>query len=282
MAVIKVIILLIQILILSVNSYMNSIKAYVQQNDMYYAKLLITLPLVMTNTITTNTNTNTVTIYCPGYNIPIQCYNTIINDITSIIPNSNTITYNSNTIDDNDSIITDVNNLNSILMNVNKYKNIVIFGHSRGAAVALSSLLSVNSNSNRIVILLDPVDDSNNNAINIIKKATNVHNIKILLFSLPYGGYSKYYNTYYESSCSPNGRNAASFLDLLNERKISTSYIPIMQFGHFSLLDNDELKKLAIKNVCSYYDPVLSSMTIQQIRQSSYDSIKDFIIHNLL
>jgi len=295
MILIIIILLLLYILNITICSNINSLK-YLYQNNINN-KLFISSLTSMSLLLDNNTYKidDNLLIFCPGYKIPIECYNTIYNIIKNSIKNTNfeTIIYNSNNIDNNDSILTDVDNLkNIILSKVNeKYKkNIIIFSHSRGSSVALSSLLLANinkdnnnnNNNNILLILLDPVDDSINNAYKILKDYHNNNdNIKILLIKLPYGGYSKFYKKSFDSSCAPIGRNADTFKILFEENKYNINYKNIKELGHFGLLEENELEKLVIGNVCQLYDDRLSLNTIQSKKDYAYNIIEEFIKINL-
>ena len=277
-------IVLLNVLVINVYGNINSLK-YVYQNDIY-KKLFLSLSSM--SVYLDSRNDNDLVFFCPGYMIPIECYTNLYDVIQSSIPQSSeTIVYNSNNIDNNDSILTDINNLKNLLSSKTdkQNRNIIIFGHSRGGSVALSSLLSANlkKDINKLLILLDPVDDGFNNAIKILKEYRIVDdNLKILLIKLPYGGYSKFYKKSFDSSCAPNGRNADTFMNIFEEYHYNVDYKIIQEFGHFGLLSEKELEKLAIGNVCSFYDNTLSPNIIQSKKNSAYNIITQFIKLNVV
>lgn len=279
------------LIIIDGNGTISSLKT-ILRNDVYRKLFLsLTSSILLDNNNNNNNNignnSKNLLIMCPGYKIPIECYNTLYNIIENSIPNCETIIYNSNNIENNDSILTDVTNLKNLLLSkVDKQmKNIIIFSHSRGGSVSLSSLLlakKLNKDIQKLLILLDPVDDSNNNAMKILKEYPNDKNdIKILLIKLPYAGYSKFYKKSFESSCAPIGRNADTFNNILEENHYDVDYKIIQEFGHFGLLEKNELERLAIGNVCYMYDNNLSLSIIKNKEEYAYNIIEEFIKSNL-
>jgi pimeloyl-ACP methyl ester carboxylesterase len=104
-----------------------------------------------------------------------------------------------------------------------KHASVVLIGHSRGGAVAAIAATDQNGMKSMktppLLVLLDPVDTTPPTALPLISAPTSAtHPPPVLVVSLPYGGYSSFYKTYYASACAPALRNGDSFAEALSQR----------------------------------------------------------------
>ena len=101
---------------------------------------------------------------------------------------------------------------------------VVLIGHSRGGAVAAIAATEMNGMKRPpMLVLLDPVDTSPPTALSLIATPptappTAQALTPVLIVSMPYGGYSSFYRTYYESACAPAQRNGEAFAAALAQR----------------------------------------------------------------
>eukprot|EP01036_Dinobryon_divergens_P027659 gene27659-36470_t len=129
---------------------------------------------------------------------------------------------------------------------------LLLVGHSKGGAVLtyFLSRFSGKLNSRRTcLILFDPVDSPDNNAIREITGCRLGTFAKTLIVSTPYGGRSAYYNTNFESSCAPRGRNALVFFEAISAISSATVSITFPTIGHMQFLDDRKI--LSIASVCA-------------------------------
>ena len=132
---------------------------------------------------------------------------------------------------------------------------LLLMGHSRGGAVValaatkylkatrkMKGASSLNMDAHRpriLLVLVDPVDSAENTVLRALHESLRSYAGKdtinasgeqnpswpwpALIISTPYGGYSSYYKTPYESACAPSGRNGAAFLKIMSESKVFES-----------------------------------------------------------
>ena len=119
----------------------------------------------------------------------------------------------------------------------------LLVGHSRGGAVmALAAAVEAAATDapSPYLALLDPVDMADGSVLRALAsiRQNNVP-ARVLVVSLPYGGYSAYYKTAYESACAPAGRNGEAFYtayaSALSPR--SALHVTVQNAGHLQLLD---------------------------------------------
>ena len=122
-----------------------------------------------------------------------------------------------------------------------KHVPVVLIGHSRGGAVAAIAAMSLNNEETPpLLVLLDPVDTMPPTALLAISSttttptttptattATTTQSAPVLIVSLPYGGYSSFYKTYYESACAPAQRNGDAFAEALSLRSPSQRVLQV-------------------------------------------------------
>ena len=94
----------------------------------------------------------------------------------------------------------------------------ILFGHSRGAAVAAYTAASSGYSDKPIaLILIDPVDDEYFTTIRHIQESE--HFPRTYIASTPFGGSSKYYkNAVFTSSCAPPMRSSPAFFKAISSR----------------------------------------------------------------
>lgn len=131
---------------------------------------------------------------------------------------------------------------------------LLLIGHSKGGAILTYLLSRFSGNMNRnfrrtCLILFDPVDTADNDAIREIKRCSFCNFVRTLIISTPYGGRSTYYNTNYESSCAPRGRNAEAFFEAISAIAPATLGITFPSIGHMQFLG--DRKSLPIASVCA-------------------------------
>ena len=134
------------------------------------------------------------------------------------------------------------------------YPPLLLMGHSRGGAVmalaatkylkatkkskgAFSSNMIKAHRARILLVLVDPVDSAENIVLRALHESLPSHLPQeagtdktnalseenhswpwpVLIISTPYGGYSSYYKTPYESACAPLGRNGAAFMKIMGE-----------------------------------------------------------------
>jgi hypothetical protein len=118
----------------------------------------------------------------------------------------------------------------AVLARNTKHASAVLIGHSRGGAVAAIAATALNGmKTPPLLVLLDPVDTTPPTALPLISTPTSTTRPPpVLVVSLPYGGYSSFYKTYYESACAPVLRNGDSFALALSQRSPSQRVLQVV------------------------------------------------------
>ena len=165
---------------------------------------------------------------CAGYKVPLSQYESYLTALELLFDSSINVTKilcgsDDKTMHDNSPMdfSADVRYLRDRLSEegFDDKCNLILVGHSRGGAalttfVASTENLSSFTNSKRIcLILFDPVDSTENEAIKAISRCKTFPST--LIINTPFGGKSTYYNTLYESSCAPPQRSAITFFNAI-------------------------------------------------------------------
>ena len=231
------------ILVYQVNSKIGSIYKLIKKKIIDATFTTIATTSLIRNTATASASSNKdigiVVFVVPGFLIDNNYYSSYL----SLLNPSKYVAYSASS---NVTLMEEANLLfNEVKNNVlNDNNKIVLIGHSRGAAVVsiASAIISqdpILKHRSLFSILLDPVDSNDYLAI------SNIQNYKtkseILMIATPYGGVSKYYNTKFESSCAPIGRNADTFYESYSSKSNIISshllYVKLPSAGHLQLLD---------------------------------------------
>eukprot|EP01038_Epipyxis_sp_PR26KG_P005940 gene5940-8188_t len=259
-----------------------------------------------------------------GYLIPLGYYLHIMNALNSSI--SSTFATKFLLFDDQEltsihaSTINDTSNTDSNEGELNKSAEIIksvvlkevkegdvvcVMGHSKGGAVA--ALVGVKLQAffvNTLLILLDPVDLVDLQAIRSIDKIKLMKPLNSLIISTPFGGYSKYYHSNYESACAPPQRGATIFYDKLRNLNndllkssislaessvhnisLYTKLVTFPQVGHFQFLRNRN--NLTFSSVCaegeikdSSFLKFLFPLMSEWILASLCNSCSNYVVNN--
>jgi hypothetical protein len=206
-------------------------------------KILTVTALISAQVVTAEpikNENNNIVFLVPGFLIDAEFYTSYLD----LLKPSKSFVFPSNI--NNKTLMEEASSLAIEIKNQVTKENIILLGHSRGAAVVsvASCLLSQESFIHRLyTILLDPVDS------NDLVAQSSIQNCKVpfkapLIVSTPYGGSSTYYNVTYTNACSPNGRNADAFYQAYhNQSSLSRHacdnllYVTIPSAGHLQLLD---------------------------------------------
>ena len=154
--------------------------------------------------------------------------------------------------------------------------DLLIIGHSRGAAAAAAAFSSLTqSQSNQQLhlrlVLLDPVDTIDLEVLRFMEEnlshssassslSSNNFDHRILIVSTPFGGRSKYYKTTFTSACAPFGRNADSFFTALRNLYTHVSFVTLPQFGHLQFL-GDRASSRFVDTCASSLDETKDSLS---------------------
>jgi hypothetical protein len=215
----------------------------------------LSLPLTQASVASASTLTKPYCLIFGGYQIPERAYASIKSSVQQTLPGS-TVRF----VPSFDSSLND-----SIAMDTLPYKpkQSFLIGHSKGGAQALLYALNpTNRGTVKSVMLLDPVDTSDLTVISRLANETIPPELRILMFSTPFGGRSKYYRTAFTSSCAPVERSADR---MFKEMRTSSSgpsafkqviLITLPDIGHLQMIDS--LEDLSFKGICAQ-SPELST-----------------------
>ena len=161
--------------------------------------------------------------FVTGFLIPKAQYTSLSSELVKAdVCSSSPIKYveDSNDLSDKQDIPSSSSRLKALLPSGSKYENSILFGHSRGGAVAAYTAASLAADTiDRPValVLIDPVDDTKLTTIEKISKSQSIPST--LIISTPFGGRSKYYkNAVFESSCAPTSRSSLAFFNAISMR----------------------------------------------------------------
>ena len=174
----------------------------------------------------------------PGYQLPPEQYASyatlLARQDIDVVPTPTT---------DGASIEEDANAAKNALGRGGRTTVKLLVGHSRGGAVAALAAAAAATAAAAdapapFLALLDPVDTADGATLRALESARRGP-ARVLLVSLPYGGYSAYYKTEYESACAPAGRNGEAFYRAYAAALPPNHvlHVTVRNAGHLQLLD---------------------------------------------